>query len=313
MFMKRLLEAALAAAMMVAAGVANADLLTIVPTLPLDQPGTSHSEAAGQASGTIYPWPGGPGGGAGIPSSASGWPVGPGFALEPGFTTGTSGFDTSYLQLNQQGWVTFQFMGGGNSTLQNSFWIDLNGAAAGGWTEMFQDSHGGPTNPCPVTPNGAQFPSCDLIAPGLPDGINLTYNQYTLFMDPANFTNGLIPFAFDLNGSSGNESGDPAAGPINSLGQAWGNTQYPGASGNPADNSDLPGFFLGVDPYLATGTFQLSGTAVYAGLADLPRPGDHDYQDMVVRISVPEPGSLALLGLALGGLALSRRRKGANA
>lgn len=34
---------------------------------------------------------------------------------------------------------------------------------------------------------------------------------------------------------------------------------------------------------------------VYASLSYLPEPGDPDFQDMGVRISVPEPTSLLLL------------------
>lgn len=309
MLTTRLRKAAISGALIAVAGLAHAaGSLTIQPTLPTNHPGTSATEAAGQASGTSYPWPGGPGTGAGIPSSASGWPVGPGFAQEPGFAKGTSGFDTSYLQLNRPGWVTFQFMGGGDSGLQNSFWVDLNGAVAGGWTQLFEDSHAGsPTDPCPTHAVGsAAFPACDKIAPGLPNGSNFTYNQYTIFFPAA----GLLPFAFDVDGSTGSNANDPGAGPINAPGVYWHNAQYPGASGNPADDSLFPGFFLGLDPYLATGKFQLTGNAVYAGLADLPRPGDHDYQDMVVRISTtPEPGSLLLLAAAMVAFAGLRRRK----
>jgi hypothetical protein len=145
----------------------------------------------------------------------------------------------------------------------------------------------------------------EFLASGAPDGVNLSFNQYTIFL-PA----GLIPFAFDLNGSTGTNPNDPAAGPINAPGVNCGNSHYPGAAGNPPDNSLVPGFFLGVDPYLATGQWQLTGSAVYAGLADLPRPSDHDYQDMVVRISaVSEPGSLLLFAAGVLALAGLRRRK----
>ena len=82
--------------------------------------------------------------------------------------------------------VTFQFMGAGNSSQANSFWLfsdDPNTAetTAVVWWQMFQDGQSSnPTHPCPVTPNGAQFPSCDKPFNGFqfPDA-----NQYTIFLD----------------------------------------------------------------------------------------------------------------------------------
>jgi hypothetical protein len=73
---------------------------------------------------------------------------------------------------------------------------------------------------------------------------------------------------------------------------------------------------LGIDPYVATTTFQAEGRVAFAGLTDRHGElGDHDFQDMGVRISVetPEPGTLALLGVALSGLAVARKRRSAKA
>lgn len=83
-----------------------------------------------------------------------------------------------------------------------------------------------------------------------------------------------------------------------------------GSGGNPDPNDDAPGYFLGCDPYQVSGPWTNTCATAYIGLTDRPERSapDHDYQDLGVRISVPEPGSLALVGVGLLGLAGLRRR-----
>jgi len=125
----------------------------------------------------------------------------------------------------------------------------------------------------------------------------------------------------DLNGSGTGQVPtvdiNLPAGVIHFSWVTGGNTPFTvvNGAGNANVNND-PSFFAGIDPYLATGTYQRTGDVLYLGLSDSagsPTSGDHDFQDLGVRLEaigdplpvppVPEPATLTtfLIGLAVSG------------
>lgn len=224
------------------------------PLCPVDLSDPSHCEVTGDAGGTAYPWPNNstPGGaGAGSPSADAGWPVGAGFGEDGSFFNhfGTSGWHASFLNLTLPSQVTFQYMGRGDASDQNEFQVFVNG----NWTTLFDNRT---TPPCQVS----AISTTPVCVPGV--------NEFTVVLP-----SGPIPFRYLASIGTVNADTFVNFDPTN------------GAHDNPDTNNGLRGgYFLGIDPYLASGPFQNAGSAAYAALTDLPAPGDHDFQDLAARI-----------------------------
>ncbi len=203
---------------------------------------------------------------------------------------GISGYDASYLRLTEPGRVTFQFMGKGDASDNNQFQLYMNGA----WVTVW-DNQSASNGTCGASGNP---PAIDCST----DGSTVSFNIQA----------GYIPFRF-VNLTT------PTGGAI---------ATNDGTGGNPSPDKPPypsgPGFFLGMDPYQATGQYDTTGQVVYAGFTDrgftAPGSGDHDYEDLVVRMSVSGlPTSIPTLSewgmillsslLALGTILALRRQR----
>jgi|GEM_PF-1154085 len=258
-----------------AVSVANANLLTI---------DTSHggvAENIGDPGGTSYPTSPttGASSGSGLPTALGGWPSSPNFAADPSFggTLGIAGYDGSYLQLEHAGNVTFQFLGRGDAGDHDIFQLYVDNT----WTTILDTWDNQSASNGTTGVSGSPTPSYNNSTPG---------SAFTTYITPD--ANGYIAFRFQNLTAQQIVSND--------------------GSSNIHDNPNGPHFFLGVDPYTyAGGGNPTSGQAVFVGLTDrgFVTAGDHDYEDLVVRISVPEPGILALLMAGLLGFGVLRRRQ----
>jgi hypothetical protein len=121
----------------------------------------------------------------------------------------------------------------------------------------------------------------------------------TTGIPPASQANGLAPLVVPV-----------AAGllPFNFVITATGNVVPNGHAG--PGNDDVAFFFADA----AGNPLPLSGqsTIAYLLLDDGGGANDNDHDDMIVRLTIteaPEPGTLAVLGMTLAGLGLSRRRR----
>ena len=297
-----------------ASGVANAGpMLQIVDGAGnLRLASDPNAESIGDNGGTNYPFAGSaiPAPGAGLPTDLGGWPNNfppppgtypPGFDLDTGLPPGAgnygiSGWDASYLRLTGLGGgstsVTFQFMGKGDASDHNLFETSLDGGAT--WTSILgrgfdtQGTHG----TCAAGAGPSTGPADIVCSP-----FNASFTLVLSANDLIGPNNDLLPFRFVNLTTPGIATND-------------------GVGNISPDDPPYPsqgGYHLGCDPYLATGSYQNTCGNVYAGFTDrgftAAGVGDHDYEDLIVRVSVPEPGSLFLLGSGLLGLAGVRRRK----
>ncbi len=76
-------------------------------------------------------------------------------------------------------------------------------------------------------------------------------------------------------------------------------TGYSIANSAVAPDGRLDYGFYGVKPWLA-----------YIGLSDLPYPGDHDFQDLGIRVSIPESPTWAMMLVGFAGLGYAAFHRG---
>ena len=177
--------------------------------------------------------------------------------------TNRGGYYGSTIRLAGKTAVTFTFLGF-EAGYDNEFLLDGDGN--GSFDLIFSNKSGGGTDV-----NGKAKTAVG--------------DTYTVELDPANFTAGIIPFLLkaDVNGAKGLlANGDANDGAVNFF------TSY---DGNPA---------------------AISGSSLVVFFDDGGAGVDSDYDDMAIRIAaaVPEPETIAILGLgllALGWMVIRRK------
>jgi PEP-CTERM motif len=164
------------------------------------------------------------------------------------------GYYGSTIRLNAKTAVTFSFLGF-EAGYDNEFLLDANGN--GSFDLIFSNKTGGTADI-----NGKAR--------------TVVGDTYTVVLDPANFTEGIIPFMFkaDVNGARGLVAN----------------------GGNPDNAGEGPNFFTSFDPNPTA----VSGSSLVLFLDDGGAGSDEDHDDMGIRIAVvPEPGTMAVLGVGL--------------
>jgi hypothetical protein len=173
------------------------------------------------------------------------------------------GYYGSTIRLNAKSAVTFTFLGF-EAGYDNEFLLDPDGN--GSFDLIFSNKTSG---------------SADINGKAR----TMVGDAYTVVLDPANFTDGIIPFMFkaDVNGAKGLVA----------------NGSNPGNGVN---------FFTSFDPNPAA----IAGSSLVLFLDDGGAGSDKDHDDMGIRIAVvPEPGAMTVLGLglvALGWVGMRRKK-----
>ena len=108
---------------------------------------------------------------------------------------------------------------------------------------------------------------------------------------------GAIPFVFTASRDAGPNGGT-------------GCVLKDGSTTNAQSHSGCADYFIALgQSTVIPGLTSPGERFAYIGLTDLPFPGDHDFQDLSVKVEqIPEPGTLAIIGAGLMGIGTWWRR-----